>query len=254
MLAAALEAEVNHPTRPAPTVLGAQGPECHGRPAEDRTHAENGTETGCREPHALLEWTAVETYVETRRMRLRRFTEADVDDLAALHGHPDVMRRIDDGRPVPRVAVERQLARFLAEYDGLPSDHGCFVAAEKSSGAFLGWLSLRPAASVGLTGGTELGYRVLPSVWGRGYATEGARALVRHAFAELDVERIVATTMTVNAASRRVMEKAGLSLVRTFFEQWPEPIEGAEHGDVEYAITRETWTRQHDHEQPVHRA
>ena len=33
----------------------------------------------------------------------------------------------------------------------------------------------------------------------------------------------------------------------TFFEQWPEPIEGAEHGDVEYALTRETWTRQHDH-------
>lgn len=89
---------------------------------------------------------------------------------------------------------------------------------------------------------------MLPSVWGLGYATEGAQALVHHAFTELGVDRIVATTMTVNTASRRVMEKAGLSLIRTFFEQWPEPIEGAEHGDVEYAVTRETWTRQHDHE------
>ncbi|NUK82187.1 GNAT family N-acetyltransferase [Streptomyces lunaelactis] len=115
-------------------------------------------------------------------------------------------------------------------------------------GNFLGWLSLRPATSVGLDGGTELGYRMLPSVWGLGYATEGAQALVHHAFTELGVDRIVATTMTVNTASRRVMEKAGLSLIRTFFEQWPEPIEGAEHGDVEYAVTRETWTRQHDHE------
>jgi len=183
--------------------------------------------------------------LETERMTLRRFTGADVDAPAALHGHPDVMRHIDDGRPVPRAVVEQQLPRFLREYADLPSGQGCFAAEEKSSGAFLGWLSLRPATSVGLNGGTELGYRMLPSVWGLGYATEGARALVHHAFTELAVDRIVATTMTVNTASRRVMEKAGLSLIRTFFEEWPEPIEGAEHGDVEYAVTRETWSPQH---------
>ncbi|MEV6976068.1 GNAT family N-acetyltransferase [Kitasatospora sp. NPDC093806] len=188
----------------------------------------------------------METYLDTERMTLRRFTGADVDALAALHGHPDVMRHIDDGRPVPRAVVERQqLPRILREYDELPSGRGCFAASEKSSGAFLGWLSLRPATSVGLSGGTELGYRILPSAWGLGYATEGARALVHHAFTELAVDRIVATTMTVNTASRRVMEKVGLSLIRTFFEEWPDPIEGAEHGDVEYALTRETWLQQH---------
>ncbi|MBP0449196.1 GNAT family N-acetyltransferase [Kitasatospora sp. RG8] len=69
---------------------------------------------------------------------------------------------------------------------------------------------------------------------------------MNHAFTELEMDRIVATTMTVNTASRRVMEKAGLSLIRTFFEGWDEPIEGAEHGDVEYAITRETWARRRD--------
>ena len=184
---------------------------------------------------------AVETYLETERLTLRRFTRADVDDLAVLHGHPSVMRRIDNGRPVPRAVVEQQLTDILREYDELPVGLGCFAAVERSSGSFLGWLSLRPATSVGLDGGTELGYRMLPSVWGLGYATEGAQALVHHAFTELGVDRIVATTMTVNTASRRVMEKAGLSLIRTFFEQWPEPIDGAEHGDVEYAVTRETW-------------
>lgn len=184
----------------------------------------------------------VDTYLETERMTLRRFTEADVDALAALHGHPDVMRHIDDGRPVPRAVVEQEeLPHFLREYDELPRGQGCFAAVEKSAGAFVGWLSLRPATSVGLNGGTELGYRLLPTLWGLGYATEGARAVVDHAFTELGVDRIVATTMTVNSASRRVMEKAGLSLVRTFFEEWPEPIEGAEHGDVEYAVTREAW-------------
>ncbi|MFJ4189144.1 GNAT family N-acetyltransferase [Kitasatospora sp. NPDC089509] len=188
----------------------------------------------------------MDIYLETRRMTLRRFTGADVDALAALHGHPEVMRYIDDGRPVPRADVEqRQLPRILDEYAELPSGQGCFAAVEKSTGAFLGWFELRPAYSVGMNGGTELGYRLLPSVWGLGYATEGARALVRHAFTELAVDRIVATTMTVNTASRRVMEKAGLSLVRTFFEDWDEPIEGAEHGDVEYAVTREAWLRGH---------
>ncbi|MFB6808043.1 GNAT family N-acetyltransferase [Streptomyces sp. NPDC056387] len=184
----------------------------------------------------------MDDHLETDRMALRRFTGADVDDLAALHGHPEVMRHIDDGRPVPRAVVARQtLPSFLREYRELPGGHGCFAAVDKGSGAFLGWFSLRPASSVGLDGGTELGYRLLPSAWGRGYASEGARALVARAFTELGAERVVATTMTVNAASRRVMEKAGLSLVRTFFEEWPEYIEGAEHGDVEYAVTREAW-------------
>lgn len=191
----------------------------------------------------------MDIYLETERMTLRHFTRADADDLAVLHGNASVMRRIDNGRPVPRAVVEQQqLPDILREYDELPIGLGCFAAVEKASGNFLGWLSLRPATSVGLDGGTELGYRILPSVWGLGYATEGAWALVHHAFTELGADRVVATTMTVNTASRRVMEKAGLCLIRAFFEQWPEPIEGAEHGDVEYALTREFWTRQQGHQ------
>ncbi|NIJ09951.1 RimJ/RimL family protein N-acetyltransferase [Saccharomonospora amisosensis] len=182
--------------------------------------------------------------LETTRMRLRRFTAADAEALAALHGDPEVMHYLDDGRPVPpTVVVERNLPAILREYDQLPDGLGCFAATEVASGGFLGWFSLRPASSVGLDGGIELGYRLRRAVWGRGYATEGARALVHHAFAALGVERLVATTMTVNTASRRVLEKAGLRLVRTFHQAWPEPIEGAEHGDVEYALTRESWQR-----------
>ncbi len=175
-------------------------------------------------------------------MTLRHFTVQDVEDLTALHGDPAVMRHIDDGRPVPREIVEsRTLPQILREYRELPAGHGYFAARERTSGAFLGGFSLRPAGSVGLDGGTEIGYRLLPAVWGRGYGTEGARALVAKAFTDLGADRVVATTMTVNTASRRVMEKAGLTLVRTFFEQWPQYIEGAEHGDVEYAITRRAW-------------
>jgi RimJ/RimL family protein N-acetyltransferase len=188
------------------------------------------------------------TLLETERMRLRRFTTAvgDVDALAALHGDPEVMRRIDDGRPVPReVVATRTLPGIVRGYDELPPGLGCFAAESLADGRFLGWFSLQPPSSVGLApgpgSGLELGYRLLPAEWGHGYATEGARALVRHAFTQPGVDRVVATTMTVNTASRRVLEKAGLGLVRVFFEEWPEYLEGAEHGDVEYAVTRESW-------------
>jgi RimJ/RimL family protein N-acetyltransferase len=49
--------------------------------------------------------------------------------------------------------------------------------------------------------------------------------------------------MVVNRASRRVLDKAGLSLVRVFHQPWPDPIEGDEHGDVEYALLKDEWAR-----------
>ncbi len=78
----------------------------------------------------------------------------------------------------------------------------------------------------------------------RGYATEGSRALIRKGFTKLGVQGVVADTMTVNAASRRVMEKARLRYVRTSFNQkWQGRIEGCEHGDVEYALRKADWER-----------
>jgi RimJ/RimL family protein N-acetyltransferase len=78
-------------------------------------------------------------------------------------------------------------------------------------------------------------------MWGRGYATEGARALILRAFGYADggsdihgYESVAATTMTVNTASRRVMEKVGLRYARTFFADWPDAIAGSAQGDVVY--------------------
>jgi RimJ/RimL family protein N-acetyltransferase len=79
------------------------------------------------------------------------------------------------------------------------------------------------------------------SSWGRGYATEGALAIIDLAFESPGVERVLAETMAVHTASRRVMEKAGLHLVRSFHADWPVRIPGDEYGDVEYAIERRDW-------------
>lgn len=72
-------------------------------------------------------------------------------------------------------------------------------------------------------------------------ATEVSLALINRGFTELDVERVTAETMAVNTASRRVMEKCGLRHVRSFHLEWPDPIAGVEHGEVEYAIDRSAW-------------
>ena len=65
--------------------------------------------------------------------------------------------------------------------------------------------------------------------------------MIDRGFEQFGVERVHAETMVVHTASRRVMEKAGMRLIRTFMADWPVRIEGDEHGDVEYAITRAEW-------------
>ena len=93
--------------------------------------------------------------------------------------------------------------------------------------------------------GAPSGTRSSAGYWsdGKGYATEGSRALINMGFTDLGVQRVFAHTMTVNTASRRVMEKCGLTLVHTTPYRGPDAdaIEGSEHGEVEYALTKHEW-------------
>ncbi|HEX8861981.1 MAG TPA: GNAT family N-acetyltransferase [Actinomycetes bacterium] len=185
----------------------------------------------------------MEVFLETDRLLLRRFTADDVDNLVELDGDPDVMRFITGGRPTPREEIRDDvLPAFLGYYRRF-AGYGFWAAIEKSTGAFLGWFHLRPPEGHRLDD-VELGYRLRKSAWGKGYATEASRALIRKAFTELGARRVYAETMAVNLASRRVMEKAGLRLVRSFHQQWPDHIDGDKHGDVEYALHRDEWEEQ----------
>jgi RimJ/RimL family protein N-acetyltransferase len=178
--------------------------------------------------------------VRTKRLLLRPFRADDLDDLVALDADPEVMFFITGGAPTPRDEVGNEiLPTYLAYAEGM-SGYGFWAAEELDTGTFLGWFHLRPAPD-GPHDEPELGYRLRRAAWGRGYATEGSRALVDLAFEELGARRVHANAMAVNVASRRVMEKVGLHLVRTFHADWPVRIPGDEEGDVEYAVTREEW-------------
>ena len=150
------------------------------------------------------------------------------------------MQFITGGLPTPRREVETEILPAYLEYYERDDRFGFWAAIERASGEFLGWFHFRPERG-GAPDQAELGYRLRRSAWGKGYATEGSRALIEKGFLELGVERVFATTMVVNVASRRVMEKSGLRYVRMFHQPWPYAIEGDEHGDVEYGLLRSEW-------------
>ncbi len=146
----------------------------------------------------------------TARMRLRRICADDLDDLVALDADPAVMAYISGGVPNSRQTyLDGLLPRMMAF-----SDRPFGYAAALVDGRFVGWFHLRP--SVADPGVLELGYRLQQQVWGRGLATEGGRALVRHAFEALGQDAVDACADPRNAASIRVMEKCGMRRVGTF--------------------------------------
>lgn len=187
----------------------------------------------------------------TERLVLRRFAEADLDHLYALDNDPEVMRWINGGTPTPREVIARDILPGFCRHDPAHPAFGFWAAIEKNSGAFVGWFCFRRADPSGET--ANLGYRLVRNTWGRGYATEGARALIRMGFEQLGVARVVASTYEYNAASRRVMVKLGMTLTRRFRlsaeeiavsdTSHTEATEVWEGDEVEYALTAEMWAR-----------
>jgi len=178
--------------------------------------------------------------LETPRLTLRQFTADDVDNLFNLNSDPEVMRYLTGGLPTPRDEIRDQMIPFhLAVYDRLDR-LGTWAAETTATGEFLGWFHFRPGPDNDITN-IDLGNRLRRAAWNQGYSTEGSRALIDRGFTELGVQRVFAHTMTMNARSRHVLEKCGLRLVNSTPYEGPFDIEGAEHGEVEYALTKPEW-------------
>jgi RimJ/RimL family protein N-acetyltransferase len=170
---------------------------------------------------------------ETARLSLSLTREADRENLIALERDPKVMRFLNGGRPSSDDGAEGGASFLRPRGD----ENDVWAAVERPSDAFAGWFSLRLVRE----GVGELGYRLRRDAWGRGLATEGATAVVTRGFADMGLQRIVATTMAVNHASRRVLEKTGLTHMRTVYPYWRDPLPGSEFGEAEYEITRGEW-------------
>jgi len=176
------------------------------------------------------------TTLRTDRLRLEPVTDDHLPLLVELNADPEVMRFLIGRAATPDETYaewERRRRDQTDEARGL----GYWVGLEGEELA--GWWSASAYAADSSQAG--LGYRLRRSSWDHGLATEGCRAMVDHAFGIRGVERVVAGTMAVNIRSRRVMEKLGMRHVRTWHEDWDDPLPGTEHGEVGYELTREQW-------------
>ena len=184
----------------------------------------------------------VDAYLDTERLMLRHFTDDDANLLTELDSDPAVMRYLTGGEPTPVDHYrERGMRNILAGYERWDGKFGVFAAYEKERGVFIGWFHLRPEVD-GPLDEVELGYRLRQAEWGKGYATEGSRALLAKGFTELGVRVAWAATMLLNDSSRKVMEKAGMTMTGTL--DTPDDmlmVEGAELGGVRYKNTKEQW-------------
>lgn len=147
------------------------------------------------------------TELRTERLLLRPWRDADLEPFAALNADPRVMRYFPSvmRRAESDAFAQRIRAGLIREGFGL-------LAAEVHGGArFIGFVGLsRPDYNLPFSPCVEIGWRLASRHWGRGYATEAARACVRWAFDSLGLDELVSFTVPHNLASRRVMEKLGM--------------------------------------------
>jgi RimJ/RimL family protein N-acetyltransferase len=166
--------------------------------------------------------------LETPRLILRPFREEDIDVLAELMANPDFMR-FSLG-PYTREQTETVLHKFLSwNQAGLPSQ---FAVIFRSNNELIGYCGFLHQQIDG-TNEIEIGYRLHPHYWGRGLATEAARAVRDQAFADLKLPRVISLIHPDNVPSRRVAEKNGMELEKeTVFRGFPTLV---------FTINRQQW-------------
>lgn len=146
----------------------------------------------------------------TPRLILKLPTLSDFDKLYALQTDPNVMKYIGPG-----VRTKEEVLKFLEMTVQHQTKHGfsLFSVYEKESAAFVGQAGLVYLAYDDTQPDVELGYRLHQAVWGKGYATELAKALIKWGFEDLSLNKLVAVAHPNNFASQKVLKKSGMRYV-----------------------------------------
>ena len=180
-------------------------------------------------------------YLQTERMKFRKIGDDDRLNIFDLDSDPEVMRFLTNGQPSKMSDVQTALEKTAQLFKKHKGRFGFWASIEKSTGEFMGWVHFRLGKiDPDNTSRIELGYRFKKNFWGKGYATEGARAFVDHGFNQLQVVEVFAQTMKRNIASQNVMKKIGMTFSREFIDS---AYAGTMELDVEYTLTRENWNR-----------
>lgn len=148
--------------------------------------------------------------LHTERLYLREMTVADAENAYRLNLDPEVIRYTGD-TPFSSVEEARQ---FLEQYDHYARyGFGRWAVCLRDGGTFLGWCGLKYTEA---ENEYDIGFRFLWEHWGKGYATEAAKACLHLGFERFGIPEILGHAMTDNTGSIRVLEKIGLQFLRTF--------------------------------------
>lgn len=176
------------------------------------------------------------TELVTDRLLMRHWSAADREPFAQMNVDPEVMRYFPAlmTRAQSDAFVDKIEARFAGH------GHGLWALEVVETGSFIGFTGLIPMPDgVPSAGETEVGWRLVRTAWGHGYATEAARAAVAYAFGEVGLDRLWSMTAVPNEPSRRVMERLGMHLDREF-DHPRVPQESGLRRHVLYRLDRPT--------------
>jgi len=145
--------------------------------------------------------------LETDRLTLRMFREDDFEEYARIAGDQQVTRYLSDGRPLERWEAWRQMAMIIGHWH--LKGYGPWAVEEKSTGRLLGRIGFfNPEGWPGF----ELGWVLGRDSWGKGFATEGARRALDHAFSKMGRDHVISLIHPDNSASIRVAQRIGEKL------------------------------------------
>lgn len=176
----------------------------------------------------------------TARLILRQWRDSDRDAFAALNSDPDVMRHFPAvlSRAESDVLIARAREKWLRE-------RICYWAVEVKGGEFIGFTGLRkPSFDAHFTPCVEVGWRLAREVWGKGYASEAARASLVHGFTTMKLDEIVSFTVPANQRSWSVMERIGM--VHDAADDFDHPamaLDSPLRRHVLYRLRRADWER-----------
>jgi RimJ/RimL family protein N-acetyltransferase len=180
----------------------------------------------------------------TERLELVPLADEHLPHEIELDSDPEVLRYLSTRTFTPEEIAQSHRTRLARahEIDGL----GVWMGF--TDGGFVGMWMLQPPhgpSQPKVRGVADLGYRLLRRHWRRGYAREGSLELIRYGFEDVGLNRIFAQTMTANTPSRATMESVGMHFLRTFFDDYDDPVPGREEGEVEYEVLRTDWLAEH---------
>lgn len=149
------------------------------------------------------------TVLETERLTMRPWTRDDIEVYAELFSNDEIMRFSLMRRGMTREEAAESLERHVAHFE--KHGYGYWAVTPKDVGRIVGYTGLQvPYWFPDLLPSVEVGYRYHPDHWGRGYATEAARASLRYGFETAGLEEIIAIYEPANVRSGMVMERIGM--------------------------------------------